>query len=104
MILVLEILGTGYSNFSGSPTNRVKNIRHAVVDKLNWVLIKPDEVFSLLSALRPFTIEGGYLPELVIKGDEIKPEVAGGLCQVGSTTFRAVMNSGLPVTARRNHS
>ncbi len=101
---ITEILGTGYSNFSGSPTNRVKNIRHAVVDKLNGVLIKPDEVFSLLSALRPFTIEGGYLPELVIKGDEIKPEVAGGLCQVGTTLFRAVMNAGLDVVNRRNHS
>jgi len=101
---ITEILGTGYSNFSGSPTNRVKNIRHAVEDKLNGLLIKPDEVFSLLAALRPFTIEGGYLPELVIKGDEIKPEVAGGLCQVGTTLFRTVMNAGLDVVNRRNHS
>ena len=101
---ITEILGTGYSNFSGSPTNRVKNIRHAVMDKLNGLLIKPDETFSLLQALEPFTIEGGYLPELVIKGDEIKPEVAGGLCQVGTTLFRTVMNAGLPVVNRRNHS
>ncbi len=101
---ISEILGTGYSNFSGSPTNRVKNIRHAVEDKLNGLLIKPDEEFSLLNALKPFTLEGGYLPELVIKGDEIIPEIAGGLCQVGSTMFRTVMNSGLDVTQRRNHS
>jgi vancomycin resistance protein YoaR len=101
---ISEILGTGYSNFSGSPTNRVKNIRHAVQDKLHGLLIKPDEEFSLLNALKPFTLEGGYLPELVIKGDEIKPEIAGGLCQIGSTIFRTVMNSGLPVTQRRNHS
>jgi len=101
---ISEILGTGYSNFSGSPTNRVKNIRHAVEDKLNGLLIKPDEEFSLINALKPFTLEGGYLPELVIKGDEIIPEIAGGLCQVGSTMFRTVMNSGLDVTQRRNHS
>ncbi len=98
-----EILGVGTSNFKGSPANRVKNIRHGV-NKLNGILIKPDEEFSLLTALRPFTIEDGYLPELVIKGDEIKPEVGGGLCQIGSTTFRAAMNSGLLVTERRNHS
>jgi len=101
---ISEILGIGYSNFSGSPTNRIKNIKHAVEDKLNGLLIKPDEEFSLLRTLEPFTIEGGYLPELVIKGDEIKPEVAGGLCQVGTTMFRTVMNSGLPITQRRNHS
>jgi vancomycin resistance protein YoaR len=101
---ISEILGTGYSNFSGSPTNRVKNIRHAVEDKLNGLLIAPDEEFSLITALKPFTLEGGYLPELVIKGDEIIPEIAGGLCQVGSTMFRTVMNAGLEVTQRRNHS
>lgn len=99
-----EILGVGYSNFKGSPANRIKNIRFAVEQKLNGLLIKPGDEFSLLNALSPFTIDGGYLPELVIKGDEIKPEVAGGLCQVGTTMFRAVMNSGLPVTARSSHS
>lgn len=101
---ISDILGIGFSNFSGSPANRIKNIRHAVVNKLNGLLIKPDEEFSLLRALEPFTLEDGYLPELVIKGDEIKPEIAGGLCQIGTTIFRAVMNSGLPVTQRQNHS
>ena len=99
-----EILGVGYSNFSGSPSNRVKNIRLAVQQKLNGLLLKPGEEFSMLDALGPFTIEGGYLPELVIKGDEIKPEVAGGLCQVGTTMFRAAMVAGLDITQRRNHS
>ena len=59
---------------------------------------------SLIAALRPFTLEDGYFPEMVIKGDEIKPEVAGGLCQIGTTTFRAAMNSGLPIVERQNHS
>ncbi len=101
---IKEILGVGYSNFSGSPSNRVKNIRLAVKDKLNGLLIKPGEEFSMINALGPFTLEAGYLPELVIKGDEIKPEIAGGLCQIGSTMFRAAMNSGLEITQRRNHS
>ncbi len=101
---ITELLGTGYSNFAGSPTNRVKNIRFAVKQKLHGTLIKPGEEFSLLNALKPFTIEGGYLAELVIKGDEIIPEIGGGLCQIGSTLFRAVMNAGLDVTQRRNHS
>ncbi|HAZ28696.1 MAG TPA: hypothetical protein DCY48_02890 [Candidatus Magasanikbacteria bacterium] len=99
-----EALGVGYSNFSGSPVNRVKNIRHAVVNKLNGILIQPDETFSLLNALRPLTIGGGYLPELVIKGDKIIPEVGGGLCQIGSTMFRTAMNAAMPIVERRNHS
>lgn len=101
---IKEILGVGYSNFSGSPPNRIKNIRFAAENKLNGLLIKPGEEFSMINALGPFTKEAGYLPELVIKGDEIKPEIGGGLCQIGSTMFRAAMNSGLEITQRRNHS
>lgn len=97
------VLGVGVSNFKGSPKNRIKNIKNGA-RLLNGTLIKPNEEFSLLAALRPFTTENGYLPELVIKGDKITPEIGGGLCQIGTTTFRATMNSGFPVTARRNHS
>jgi len=100
---IAEVLGVGYSDFSGSPANRIHNISLGA-DKLDGLLIEPEETFSLLSALRPFTISEGYLPELVIKGDKIEPEIGGGLCQIGSTTFRAAMKSGLPITERRNHS
>ena len=98
-----QVLGVGYSNFSGSPTNRRANIRHGA-EKLNGLLVPPGETLSLLEHLRPFTVADGYLPELVIKGDEIIPEVGGGLCQIGTTTFRAAMNSGLVIAERRNHS
>lgn len=98
-----EALGVGYSNFSGSPKNRILNIKNAVKNKLHGTLIPPDQEFSLVNTLKPFTAEAGYLPELVIVGNRIKPELAGGLCQVGTTMFRTVMNSGLPVTARTNH-
>lgn len=100
---ITEILGSGTSSYRGSPANRIKNIRNGV-RLLNGLLIAPGEEFSLLNALEPFTLENGYFPELVIKGDKIQPEVGGGLCQIGTTTFRATMNSGLPVTQRRNHS
>lgn len=100
---ITEVLGIGYSNFSGSPANRVHNISIGA-NKLNGLLIAPGENFSLVQALKPFTISAGYLPELVIKGDKIEPEVAGGLCQIGTTTFRAAMKSGLEINERRNHS
>ncbi|KKQ27616.1 MAG: VanW family protein [Candidatus Magasanikbacteria bacterium GW2011_GWC2_37_14] len=100
---ISEVLGVGISDYSNSPTNRIKNIKNAV-NKLNGVLIKPGEEFSTLKYTAPFTLEGGYYPELVIKGDEIKPEIGGGLCQIGTTLFRMAMNSAMLVTNRRNHS
>lgn len=98
-----EVLGTGVSKYGGSPSNRRRNIQHGA-NKLNGLIIAPGETLSLIEKLGPFTVEDGYLPELVIKGDEIKPEIGGGLCQIGTTTFRAAMNSGLEIAERRNHS
>ena len=100
---ITQILGTGTSSYRGSPRNRKTNIQNGV-NLLNGLLIAPGETLSLIQALQPFTEENGYLSELVIKGDKIQPELGGGLCQIGTTTFRAVMNSGLKVTERRNHS
>jgi vancomycin resistance protein YoaR len=100
---IKQILGVGTSNFKGSPSNRVHNIT-AAVKKLNGILIKPGEEFSSIAHTQPYTLEAGYLPEKVIKGDKIIPEIGGGLCQVGTTLFRMAMNSGMDITERRNHS
>ncbi|MBA3047051.1 VanW family protein [Patescibacteria group bacterium] len=98
-----EIIGIGESNFSGSPQNRRHNIKTGA-DSLNGALIKPDEEFSINSALGEIDAESGYLPELVIKGNKTIPEYGGGLCQIGTTIFRAALSSGLPITQRRSHS
>ncbi len=100
---IKDKLGTGVSRYAGSPRNRIKNINNAI-RKLNGLLIQPDETFSLLEALKPFTLDGGWFPELVIKGDKIVPEIGGGACQIGTTTFRMAMNSGMPIVERQNHS
>lgn len=100
---IKEVIGTGHSRFSGSPANRRHNIKIGA-DALHGLLIKPDEEFSLLKALGEIDASSGYLPELVIKGDKTVPEYGGGLCQIGTTVFRSALNTGLPITQRRNHS
>jgi len=100
---IKEIIGSGQSSFRGSPSNRRHNIRTGA-EAVNGTLIKPGEEFSLNKVLGEINEETGYLPELVIKDNKTIPEYGGGLCQVGTTLFRATTNSGLPVTQRRNHS
>lgn len=100
---IKEIIGTGHSNFAGSPKNRRHNIATGAA-AINGLLIKPDEEFSLVKALGEVNAESGYLPELVIKGNKTIPEYGGGLCQIGTTLFRSAIESGLPITARHNHS
>ncbi len=100
---IQELLGTGISRFVGSSSDRISNIKNAST-KLNGVLIAPGDVFSLVSLIRPITRENGYVPELIIKGDKIEKGVGGGLCQIGTTSFRMAMNSGMEVVERHNHS
>lgn len=100
---IRDLLGVGNSYFDGSPANRRKNIAKGK-DKMNGILIAPGEEFSQLKALGDIDGANGWLPELVIKGDKTVPEYGGGLCQVGSTSFRAAMAAGLKITERRNHS
>lgn len=100
---ITDILGVGVSTFHDSHTNRIKNIANAV-KRLNGILIKPDEDFSANKYAGPYTLENGFMPEEVIKGDKIKKEVGGGMCQIGTTLFRMAMNSGMDIIQRRNHS
>lgn len=100
---IKELIGTGHSNFAGSPVNRRHNIKVGA-DAVHGLLIEPGKEFSLVSALGEIDASAGYLPELVIKGNKTVPEYGGGLCQVATTLFRSALSSGLPITERRNHS
>ena len=100
---IRELVAQGKTSFAGSPKNRRINIKVAA-DKLNGIIIKPGKIFSTITAVGPVDAKNGYLPELVIKGNRTVPEYGGGLCQIGTTFFRVVLNAGLPVLERRNHS
>ncbi len=100
---IKELVAEGITNFRGSPPNRIFNLSLGA-ERLNGILIKPGEVFSLVEALGPIDQAHGWKPELVIKGTEITPEYGGGLCQVATTLFRAALNTGLPILERKNHS
>jgi vancomycin resistance protein YoaR len=100
---ITDILGVGVSRFTGSPANRIINIKNGVA-KINGLLIKPGEEFSTVKYTQPYTTEGGYVPELSIQGNKVEPAMGGGLCQISTTLFRMAMNSGLDITERRNHS
>ena len=100
---IQEIIGTGHSNFVGSTANRRHNIQVGAA-AVNGMIIAPGAEFSLVKTLGEIDAASGYLPELVIKSNKTIPEYGGGLCQVATTIFRSALASGLPITARQNHS
>jgi len=98
-----RLVARGVSNFAGSPTNRRHNITIGA-ERFDNILIEPGITFSINEQLGQVDASTGYLPELVIKGDETTPEYGGGLCQVSTTAFRAILNGGYPIIERKNHS
>ncbi|MDH5597086.1 MAG: VanW family protein [Candidatus Peregrinibacteria bacterium] len=100
---IVEQLSSGETDFTGSPYNRTVNINIGL-SRFEGHIIKPGEEFVFGNTLGPVDGSTGYLKELVIKGPKTVPEYGGGLCQVSTTAYRAVLNSGLPITERRNHS
>lgn len=98
-----SLIGQGVSSFRGSPKNRIHNIKTAV-NKINGIIIAPNDEFSFNAAVGKTGPDEGFLEELVIKKDEIIPEYGGGVCQVSTTVFRAAVNAGLKVTFRRPHA
>lgn len=100
-----DLLGTGYSRFIGSSNARIFNV-HKGLDIFNNVILAPGETLSFNSMLGDVTVAAGWKEELVIKegGKKTVPEAGGGLCQVSTTTYRALIESGLEVTERRAHS
>lgn len=100
---LIAFIGQGTSNFSGSPKNRIHNIKIGAA-KFNGLLLKPNEEFSFNEILGEVGPQQGYLPALVIKNNKTIPEYGGGLCQVSTTLFRAAVNSGLKITERYAHA
>jgi vancomycin resistance protein YoaR len=84
--------------------DREFNVRFGL-EKYDGVVIPQGEEFDFNKILGWVTYDAGWKPALAIfGGGGVKPVPGGGLCQVSTTMYRAVVNGGLPVTSRKPHS
>lgn len=100
---VKELVGRGSSRFWGSIPNRVHNIQLAA-SRLNGILVSPGEEFSFNRSLGDVSKFTGYKEAYVIKDGRTILGDGGGVCQVSTTLFRAILNAGLSVSERHPHS
>ncbi len=89
---------TGFGN-----GGRGENIRLAAQSLHNY-LLAPGEVFSFNEATGPRVAERGYKLAPIIVGGSVVPGYGGGVCQVSTTLYNAVMNAKLQVVQRFPHS
>ncbi|MCI8276158.1 MAG: vanomycin resistance protein VanB [Lachnospiraceae bacterium] len=83
--------------------DRDHNVKLAA-DTVNNTLIAPGEEFSMNAVIGETTEEQGYREAATYARGEVVPEFGGGVCQVSSTIYNAVIQAGLKTTERKNHS
>ncbi len=96
------VLGRMQTDIGGT-ANRHSNVALAA-SRINGTLLRPGEVFSYNKTVGPRSLECGFknAPEIV-KG-VLKPGVGGGVCQVSTTLFNAVLLSNLKIVDRSHHA
>ena len=87
----------------GSDDNRIRNIELAL-ETLNGYCVEPGETFSFNGVIGQRTKERGYKEAGAFADGLTTKEVGGGICQVSTTLFNAVVKSDLEIIERRPHS
>lgn len=100
---VTDLIGTFTTYYSTSNAERKQNIANGC-SLINGTTLFPGESFSVLQAITPFTEENGYAFAGSYLGDEVVESLGGGICQVSTTLYNAIIRAELQVTARSNHT
>lgn len=98
-----DTLGTYTTNFSTSSANRAYNVSLAS-DSINDVVLMPGEEFSYNNTIGNPNAERGYKIAGIYENGKTSEGVGGGICQVSSTLYSAVLYADLEIVERHNHS
>ncbi|NMO96670.1 VanW family protein [Paenibacillus lemnae] len=93
-----------FSTYLGaSGPGRVHNVTSAA-QAVDGIILKPGDVFNYAEVIAKAQKEYGFREAPVIISGRLVPGIGGGICQVSSTLYNAVLLTGLEVVERRNHS
>ena len=99
---VKDVLGTA-TTYYGSSYERNTNVEVGA-SKINGTLIMPGETFSVTAAVTPFNADNGYYPAPSYESGQVVDTYGGGICQVSTTLYTAVLKAELQVDERHNHT
>ena len=100
---VKDKLGTFKTSFRTSDSDRSKNVRTGVAH-IDGTVLYPGETFSTYEYVNPFTEENGYAMAGSYLNGKVVDSLGGGICQVSSTLYNAVLLSELEIVERSPHS
>lgn len=100
---VKDVLGTFTTSYRTSGSARSANVANGCA-LINGTTLYPGDEFSTCEAITPFTSENGYYMAASYLNGQVVDSLGGGICQVSTTLYNAVLLSELEVTERHNHS
>lgn len=103
LALVKDVLGTYTTSYSSSGSDRSANVANGC-KLINGTTVYPGESFSTYEAVAPFTEENGYYMAGSYLNGQVVDSIGGGICQVSTTLYNAVLLAELQVDERHNHS
>ena len=100
---ITQLVSSETSYFRGSSSERIQNIKAASA-RFHGLLVPPNSVFSMASAMGDVSLDTGFAEALIIFGGRTIKGVGGGVCQVSTTLFRTVFFGGFPIVERYPHA
>lgn len=96
-------LGTYTTEYGGSPYGRKVNVANGA-SKINGSMVYPGETLSVYETVSPFTKENGYALAGSYENGQTVQTYGGGICQVSTTLYNAVIRAELKIVERFPHS
>ena len=97
------LIAYAVTNASSSSSNRLSNIRLAL-SLINGTCLEPGQTFSFNETVGKRTTERGFKMATAYSAGEVTEQVGGGICQVSTTLFNAVVKADLQIDERHAHS
>ena len=98
----IDTVLAAYTTYFGGNANRNENIRIAA-GELSGILVKSGQSFSFNEAVGSRVPSAGYKTATVIVEGRMQQDIGGGVCQVSSTLYNAILLAGLTPTVRTSH-
>lgn len=97
-----NLLSSYSTSFASSSSNRATNVSLAT-NKINGKVLMPGEVFSFNGTVGKRTPQAGFKVAGVYMNGQVATDYGGGICQVSSTLYNAVLRANLEIVDRSNH-
>ncbi len=97
-----DLLSEFSTKYAASNKNRTTNLILAS-KKINGTVLMPGETFSYNKVVGARTIAAGYKEAPIYVSGRVEDGIGGGICQITTTLYNAVLYANLDIVERSNH-